>query len=76
MFDCLILKFISRVGSTRRRINRTMGPRRNMNGAGAGGRLVARRGGEAGTTQLGNRDQRRYDLRVAFGVRGANGSNG
>lgn len=48
-----------------------MGPRRNMNGAGAGGRLVARRGGEAGTTQLGNRDQRRYDLRVAFGVRGA-----
>lgn len=52
-----------------------MGPRRNMNGAGAGGRLVARRGG-AGTTQLGNRDQRRYDLRVAFGVRGANGSNG
>lgn len=53
-----------------------MGPRRNMNGAGAGGRLVARRGGEAGTTQLGNRDQRWYDLRVAFGVRGANGSNG
>lgn len=47
-----------------------------MNGAGAGDRLVARRGGEAGTTQLGNRDQRRYDLRVAFGVRGANGSNG
>ena len=45
-----------------------MGPRRNMNGAGAGDRLVARRGGEAGTTQLGNRDQRRYDLRVAFEI--------
>ena len=41
-----------------------------MNGAGAGGRLVARRGGEAGTSQLGNREQRRYDLRVSFGVRG------
>ena len=53
-----------------------MGPRRNINGAGAGDRLVARRGGEAGTTQLGNRDHRRYDLRVAFGVRGANGTNG
>lgn len=53
-----------------------MGPRRNMNGAGAGGRLVARRGGTAGTSQLGSRDQRRYDLRLAYGVRNANGSNG
>lgn len=50
-----------------------MGPRRNMNGAGAGGRLVANRRGTASATQLGNRDQRRYDLRVAYGVRGANG---
>ena len=48
-----------------------------MNGAGAGGRLVARRvkdtqgrtvGAIAGQTQLGNRDQRRNDLRVAFGL--------
>lgn len=48
-----------------------MGPRRNMNGAGAGGRLVARRGGTAGTSQLGNREQRRADLRSAFYVKGA-----
>lgn len=40
-----------------------------MNGAGAGGRLVARRtatGVQAGRTQLGNREQRRADLRAAF----------
>lgn len=53
-----------------------MGQRRNMNGAGAGGRLVSNRRGTASATQLGNRDQRRYDLRVAFGARSANGSNG
>lgn len=53
-----------------------MGPRRNMNGAGAGGRLVANRRATASATQLGNRDQRRYDLRVAYGVRGANGTSG
>lgn len=46
-----------------------------MNGAGAGGRLVANRRGTGGS-QLGSRDQRRYDLRLAYGVRNANGSNG
>lgn len=46
-----------------------------MNGAGAGGRLVANRRGGSGS-QLGNRDQRRYDLRKAFAVRGANGTSG
>lgn len=54
-----------------------MGRRRLMNGAGQGGRLVARRifnsraiGGPTadGTSQLGNREQRRNDLRVAFGA--------
>ncbi|MBD5357368.1 MAG: hypothetical protein HDR88_10250 [Bacteroides sp.] len=49
-----------------------------MNGAGAGGRLVARR--ESGTnnvptsnygrSQLGSREQRRQDLRMAFRVAG------
>lgn len=45
-----------------------MGPRRNMNGAGAGGRLVARRGGEAGTTQLGieTKDGMTYVLPLGF----------
>lgn len=46
-----------------------MGQRRNMNGAGAGGRLVANRRGGSGS-QLGNRNQRRYDLNVAFGGTG------
>ncbi|MCS2341085.1 MULTISPECIES: hypothetical protein [Bacteroidaceae] len=41
-----------------------------MNGAGAGGRLVARRGGEAGTSQLGSRRQRYSDLRTSFGLSG------
>jgi len=44
-----------------------------MNGAGLGGRLVAARGKQAAqgrTSQLGNRDQRRYDLNVAFGGAG------
>lgn len=44
-----------------------------MNGAGAGGRLVARRtsaGVQAGRTQLGNREMRRADLRAAFGAGG------
>ena len=51
-----------------RRINRVAGPRRNMNGAGAGGRLVARRGGAAGTSQLGSRRQRYSDMRAAYGM--------
>lgn len=37
-----------------------------MNGAGAGGRLVAKRGGALGSTQLGSREQRFADLRAAF----------
>nr|DAJ36956.1 MAG TPA: hypothetical protein [Caudoviricetes sp.] len=41
-----------------------------MNGAGAGGRLVARRGGAAGTSQLGSRRQRYADLRIANGLSG------
>ena len=53
-----------------RRVNRVAGPRRNMNGAGAGGRLVARRGGAAGTSQLGSRRQRYADLRIANGLSG------
>ncbi len=50
------------------RINRTAGQRRNMNGAGAGGRLVYRRGGARGTSQLGSRRQRYGDIRSAFGL--------
>ena len=58
------------------RINRTAGSRRNMNGAGAGGRLVTRRvktegGGTktvAGKSQLGSRNQRYRDIRVSFGL--------
>lgn len=45
-----------------------------MNGAGAGGRLVARRtttGVIEGRSQIGNRDQRRADLRYAFRVAGS-----
>lgn len=44
-----------------------------MNGAGYGGRLVARRVNgyaQAGVTQLGSREQRRADLRAAFGAGG------
>nr|DAS98540.1 MAG TPA: hypothetical protein [Caudoviricetes sp.] len=41
-----------------------------MNGAGAGGRLVARRGGQAGQSQLGSRRQRYADLRVSMGLNG------
>lgn len=42
-----------------------------MNGAGAGGRLVARRRNGrtvAGQSQLGSRNQRYRDLRSAFGL--------
>jgi len=48
-----------------------------MNGAGVGGRLVAKRVkvngtnvARAGRSGLGNREQRREDLRAAFGVKG------
>ena len=46
-----------------------------MNGAGAGGRFVAKRNRAtglvtAGGTQLGSREQRRADLRAAFGAGG------
>lgn len=58
------------------RINRTAGSRQNMNGAGAGGRLVTKRAKTAGgvtktvvgKTQLGSRNQRYRDLRSAFGL--------
>lgn len=58
------------------RINQVAGSRRNMNGAGAGGRLVTRRvktegGGirtKAGKSQLGSRNQRYRDLRASFGL--------
>lgn len=57
------------------RINRTAGSRQNMNGAGAGGRLVTKRAKTAGVTktvvgktQLGSRNQRYRDLRSAFGL--------
>lgn len=43
-----------------------------MNGAGLGGRLVANRRNTASATQLGNREQRRYDLNVSFGGAGVN----
>ena len=65
---------MARNTAEQRFINRTSGPRRNMNGAGEGGRLVSRRDkrtGRAestGRSQLGNREQRRRDLRAAFGV--------
>ena len=62
-----LLKLESRVA---RRINRVAGPRRNMNGAGAGGRLVANRRGTASATQLGSRRQRYSDLRTSFGLSG------
>ncbi|WP_289198227.1 hypothetical protein [Bacteroides acidifaciens] len=39
-----------------------------MNGAGVGGRLVARRGGATGTSQLGSRRQRYSDVRASYGM--------
>lgn len=59
-----------------KRINKIAGSRRNMNGAGVGARLVAKRekaegGGTkvvAGKSQLGSRNQRYRDLRRAFGL--------
>lgn len=57
-------------------INKAVGQRRNMNGAGEGGRFVAQRkttnGGKKtvveGKIGLGSRDDRRRDLRTAFGL--------
>jgi hypothetical protein len=43
-----------------------------MNGAGLGGRLVANRRNTASASQLGSREQRRYDLNVAFSGAGVN----
>lgn len=63
---------MARQTGIQRSINRNYGPRRNMNGAGPGGRLVARRDkatGRAertGRSQLGNREQRYRDVRAAF----------
>ena len=55
-----------------RSINSDSGPRRNMNGAGVGGRLVTRRGGtgraEAGSSMLGSRRQRYGDIRRSLGL--------
>lgn len=59
-----------RNSNLQRTINAASGPRRNMNGAGAGGRLVARRGGEAGQSQLGSRRQRYSDIRRSLGMSG------
>ena len=65
---------MARQTAVQRRINNNYGPRRNMNGAGPGGRLVARRDratGRAentGRSQLGNRRQRYGDIRAAFGL--------
>ena len=52
-------------------INRNAGPRRNVNGAGQGGRLVGRRteGNTQvinGMQQIGNRNARLQDLNAAF----------
>ncbi len=62
---------MARQTTIQRRINNNYGTRRNMNGAGSGGRLVARRDRttgnvSAGRSQLGSRSQRAYDVRAAF----------
>ena len=60
---------MARQTSVQRQINNNYGTRRNMNGAGAGGRLVTKRtpnGVVKGQSQLGNRSQRAYDLRATF----------
>ena len=65
-----------RQSNIQRQINTLYGTRRNMNGAGSGGRLVARRDratGRAestGRSQLGSRRQRYSDVRTAFGLSG------
>lgn len=56
-----------------RRINATAGSRRNVNGAGPGGRLVTYRDrntgwAQAGRSQLGNRNQRYRDIRASMGL--------
>lgn len=61
-----------RQSSIQRQINNNAGPRRNMNGAGVGARLVTRRKAngraDAGKAGLGSRRQRYSDLRAAFGL--------
>ncbi len=61
---------MARQTSIQKQINTRYGTRRNMNGAGSGGRLVARRNKDgniaAGRSQLGNRSQRAYDVKAAF----------
>lgn len=65
---------MARQTAEQRRINNNYGPRRNMNGVGSGGRLVARRDratGRAertGRSQLGSRRQCYEYLRAAFGL--------
>lgn len=65
---------MARQTSIQKRINNNYGTRRNMNGAGAGGRLVARRDkatGRAestGRSQLGSRRQRYSDIRSALSL--------
>lgn len=58
--------------SIQRLINKIAGPRRNMNGAGVGARLVTRRKAngrvDVGKAGLGSRRQRYSDLRAAFGL--------
>lgn len=65
------------MSAIQRRITNNYGPRRNMNGAGAGGRLVAKRQKDAngrvvrviaGQSQTGSRNQKYRDLRVAMGL--------
>lgn len=60
--------------SIQRQINNNYGTRRNMNGAGSGGRLVARRdkntgrAESSGRSQLGSRRQRYSDVRSSLGL--------
>lgn len=61
---------MARQTTIQKQINTLYGTRRNMNGAGSGGRFVAKRNADgsisAGRSQLGNRSQRAYDIRKAF----------
>lgn len=59
---------------TKKEMNRIGGARQNQNGAGAGARLVARREKSGsvskGKSSFGTREQKRSDIRSAFGVKG------
>ena len=65
---------MARQTEIQRQINNNYGTRRNMNGAGSGGRLVARRDRKTGRaeatgrSQLGSRRQRYSDIRKSFGL--------